>query len=104
MTRIMGRIRSHNSIYSISLIPLHKKWDIPTYIRNISDHFMILARLLDYFIKIKWYNLNTIFSHDIISTPYILDYPRPFRGVVIALITLFKIDYKEIYRVTLYLF
>ena len=46
-------MRSYNSIYSISLIPLHKKWDTPIYIKNFLDYFMILARLPDYFIKIK---------------------------------------------------
>ena len=50
MTRIMTRIRA---IYSIFLISLHKTWDIPIYIRNFLDYFMIPARLLDYFIKIK---------------------------------------------------
>ena len=50
MARIIARIRA---IYSIFLIPLHKTWDTPAYIRNFLDHFIISARLPDYPIKIK---------------------------------------------------
>ena len=49
----MARIRSHDSIYSISLIPLHKTWDTSAYIRNFLYHGMIPVNFPDYPIKIK---------------------------------------------------
>ena len=72
-------------IYSIFLIPLHTTWDTPTYIRNFLYHEIILARFLDYLIKINWYDLNIILYRGIISTPYIPDYTTPFRLVIKSL-------------------
>ena len=77
----MARIRSHGSIYSISLISLHKIWDISTYIRNFPYHGMIPVNFLDYPIKIKWYGLNTILYRGMVSTPHIPDHTTPFRPV-----------------------
>ena len=51
--RIITRIRSYDSIYSISLILLHKIWDISTYIRNFLYYEIISANFPDYPIKIK---------------------------------------------------
>ena len=53
MARMMARMRSHDSIYSISPIPLHKTWDTPAYTRNFPHHSMIPARFPDHPIKIK---------------------------------------------------
>ena len=77
----MTRIRSHGSIYSISLIPLHKTWDTSAYTRNFPYHGMISASFPDHPIKIKWYGLNTIPYRGMISTPYIPDHTTPFRPV-----------------------
>ena len=51
MTRIITRILS--SIYSIFPIPLYTTLDTSIYTRNFLDYSIILARLLDYPIKIK---------------------------------------------------
>ena len=53
MTRMMARMRSHGSIYSIFPIPLHKTWDTPVYTRNFPDHSTDISNFPDYPIKIK---------------------------------------------------
>ena len=88
----MARIRSHNSIYSISLISLHKTWDTPIYIRNFSYHEIILVNFPDHPIKIKWYDLNIISYRGMVSTPYILDHITPFRPVTIYRRNILYID------------
>ena len=49
----MTRIRSHDSIYSISPIPLHKTWDTSAYTRNFPYYRIIPASFPDHPIKIK---------------------------------------------------
>ena len=84
MARMMARILYivSSSIYSIFPIPLHTTWDTPAYIRNFPYHGMIPARFPDHPIKIKWYDLNTIPYHDMVSTPHIPDHTTPFRPVL----------------------
>ena len=87
MARMMARILYivSSSIYSIFPIPLHKTWDTPTYIRNIPDYSTDISNFPNYPIKIKWYDLYTILYHDMTSTPYMPDHPRPFQGVSIEI-------------------